>query len=146
MSAVELREITVETVRTICDLEVAPDQRPFVAPNGTSIAEAHYAKHAWWRAIYAGDDPVGFVLLTIEPKKPDVWVWRFMIAAPHPGQGHGVAAMKLVIEHARKQKGAKRLKLSYVPEPGNPAPFYRKLGFAETGDVEGDEVVMQLDL
>lgn len=40
---VTLREITRDTVRRICALEVAPEQRHFVAPNAVSIAEAHGA-------------------------------------------------------------------------------------------------------
>lgn len=34
-----------------------------------------------------------------------------------------------------------------VPEPGGPARFYERLGFAPTGDVDGDgEVIMRLAL
>jgi hypothetical protein len=37
-------------------------QREFVAPVGDSIAEAHFAGDvAWHRAMYAGEEPVGFV-------------------------------------------------------------------------------------
>ncbi len=49
--AIDLREITSETVRTICELEVAVDQRSFVAPNAVSIAEAHFNPGHWMRAI-----------------------------------------------------------------------------------------------
>src|SRR5947209_3030079 len=61
-SAVTLREVTQENVRSICALEVGESQKNFVAPNATSIAEAHYSDKAWFRAIYADDTPVGFVL------------------------------------------------------------------------------------
>ena len=50
-AVVELREITFETVRAICRLEVASSQAGFVAPNAVSIAEAHFAPTAWFRAI-----------------------------------------------------------------------------------------------
>ena len=40
-SAVALREITAESVRAICMLEVAPAQRKQVAPNAFSIAPVH---------------------------------------------------------------------------------------------------------
>ena len=56
---VELREITRETVRDVCKLEVADDQRGFVAPNAISIAEAHYEPKHWLRAIYEDDEPAG---------------------------------------------------------------------------------------
>lgn len=40
-SQVTLREITEDTVRSICNLSAHEHQRGFVAPNGTSIAQAH---------------------------------------------------------------------------------------------------------
>jgi len=33
---------------------------------------------------------------------------------------------------------------SYVPGKGNPGPFYHRLGFIETGEVDDDENVMRL--
>ena len=54
MNEVSLREVTAETVRTVCDLSVAPDQRRFVATNAQSIAEAYFSREAWFRAVYAG--------------------------------------------------------------------------------------------
>jgi hypothetical protein len=56
---VELREITSETVRTICDLAVEEHQRSFVAPNAVSMAEAHFEPKHWMRAIYADGEPAG---------------------------------------------------------------------------------------
>ena len=56
---VELRQITSETIRAICELEVATDQRSFVAPNAVSIAEAHFTPGHWMRAIYADGEPIG---------------------------------------------------------------------------------------
>ena len=66
---VTLREITSETVRRVTDLEVAPEQRGFVAPNAVSIAEAHFAPGHWMRAIYADGQPVGFVLTFDDPSE-----------------------------------------------------------------------------
>ena len=60
---VSLREITADTVRTICALRVTPAQERLVAPNAVSIAQAHFEPAAWFRAIYAGDEPVGFAML-----------------------------------------------------------------------------------
>ena len=56
---VTLREITRETVRDVCRLEVGPGQGQFVASAAVSIAEAHFSPEAWFRAIYAGEVPVG---------------------------------------------------------------------------------------
>lgn len=85
-AGVELREITQDSLRAVLDLAVEPEQEPYVATNARSIAEGHFEPRSWFRAIYAGDDPVGFVMAFRDPPK-EFWVWRFMIDAGHPGQG-----------------------------------------------------------
>jgi diamine N-acetyltransferase len=146
MSEVSLREVTAETVRTVCALSVAPDQRHFVATNAESIAEAYFSPEAWFRAVYAGDAPVGFVMLSDDPAKPEYFLWRFMISAEHQGKGYGRRALELLVEHVKGRPGARELLTSYVPGDGSPVGFYRGLGFEPTGEVEDGEVVMRLRL
>jgi diamine N-acetyltransferase len=67
---ITLRAIDADTVRAICALSVRDDQQGFVAPNAVSIAQAHFSEHAWFRAIHAGEIPVGLVMLHDEPEKP----------------------------------------------------------------------------
>ncbi|NER81295.1 MAG: hypothetical protein F6K42_17360 [Leptolyngbya sp. SIO1D8] len=74
---VSLREITADTVRTITDLDVAPEQAHFVASNAISLAEALFAPEAWYRAIYHGETPVGFVMLYDETLRSQPPVGRF---------------------------------------------------------------------
>lgn len=142
---IELREITRDTVRAICRLEVAPEQRSFVALNSISIAEAHFAPEAWFRAVYAGDEPVGFLMLSLKPEVPEYYLWRFMIAAPFQRRGYGAAALALAIEHVRG-RGAARLETSVVPGDGTPKPFYLGLGFVDTGRIDDGEEVLCLEL
>ncbi|MFO7571257.1 MAG: GNAT family N-acetyltransferase [Gaiellaceae bacterium] len=110
-----LREITSETVRAICKLDVSPDRRGFVAPNAISIAQAHFEPKAWFRAVYAGDEPVGFVMLYEDTAKPEYYLWRCMIGAEHQGKGYGRRGLDLVVEHVRELPGARELVSSFVP-------------------------------
>lgn len=148
MTTVTLREVTGETVHTICRLKVTPEQEQFVAPNAFSIAEAHFAPDAWFRAIYADETPVGFVMLSLRPDAPEhpYYIWRYMIDARYQGQGYGAAAMRQVIDFVRTQPDAKVLYLSYVREPGGPREFYRRCGFEDTGEIHDGEYIMRLDL
>ena len=142
---VTLREVTAETLRAVCRLEVGRDQQGFVAENVFSIAEASFEPKAWYRAVYADEEPVGFVMLEHDPEQQEDHLWRFMIDHRHQGKGHGRAALDLVVEHVRA-RGAKRLLSSYVPGDAGPAEFYRRYGFVETGEVDEDELVIRLDL
>ena len=149
---VSLREVTGETVIAITRLAVDKSQEGFVAPNAISFAQALFAPEAWYRAIYLGDEPAGFVMLYAEslrperPAQPEVGVWRFMIDQRFQGRGIGRAALAHVIAHVRANGVFRKLELSYVPGPGCPEPFYLRLGFQHTGRMDEGEVVLELPL
>ncbi len=145
---VSLREITAETVVQICKLSntLAPAHRRMVAPNGQSIAQAHFEPKAWFRAIYADETPVGFLMLYDDPDEPEYFLWRFMLAAPYQGLGFGRQAITLLLDYVRTRPGACELLTSCGEGEGSPEGFYTCLGFERTGEVEDDEVVLRLPL
>lgn len=145
-ATVSLREITQETVNSILNLHVTKEQEQFVASNAVSIAQAHFSEDAWFRAIYADETPVGFLMLSDQPDKGEYFLWRFMADAQHQGKGYGRCALELLIEHVKTRPNAKELFLSHVPGPGSPEDFYRKLGFEHTGEKTGEELIMKLTL
>ncbi len=145
---VSLREITAETVRDICRLSdtLVPPRKYMVAPNAVSIAQAYFEERAWFRAIYAGEIPVGFVMLYDDAEGQEYFLWRLMIAGPHHGKGFGRRAMELLIDHVRTRPGATELLVSCGQGPGSPEGFYHKLGFERNGKMYGDEVGLRLAL
>ena len=145
-SPVSLREVTAETVRFICRLEVSEEQKHFVAPNAHSIAQAYFEPKAWFRAIYADESPVGFVMLYDDPEEANYFLWRYMVDALYQKLGFGKRAMDLLIEYVRTRPGAHELKLSCHPGEDGPEPFYRKYGFTLNGEWMGDEAVMRIDM
>jgi diamine N-acetyltransferase len=145
-SKITLREITADTVRAICKLSVSEAQTKFVATNALSIAQAYFSKEAWFRAIYADDTPVGFVMLHDNSDKHEYFLWRLMIDNRFQGMSYGRRAMELFIEHVKTRPGAIELYTSVVPAEGGPQPFYEKLGFVLTGEYEDGEAVLRLPL
>ena len=143
---ISLREITAETLRDVLQLAVAPDQTHFVADNAVSIAQAHFAPNAWFRAIYADDTPVGFVMLAIDQEKPEYYIWRLMIDAKHQRRGYGRAALDRVVQFVCTLPAARVLDVSAVPGDGSPVAFYQEYGFELTGEVMEGELVLRLPL
>jgi len=143
-TVITLKEITGDTCWPIFNLDVKDQQSRMVAPNAHSIAEASFSDEAWFRGIYLGDEPVGFVMLAIDKEKSDYFLWRLMIDKRYQQKGYGFQAMEQVIELVRKLPNAKEFQTSYVPGEGSPAPFYYKLGFEETGKVEEGENFLRL--
>ncbi len=110
------------------------------------ISQTHFSEDAWFRAIYADETPVGFLMLSDQPDKGEYYLWRFMVDARYQGQGYGRRTLELLIDHVNTRPNAKELFLSHVPGTGSPEGFYRKLGFEHTGDQTGEELVMKLTL
>ena len=156
-SIVSLREITKDSVRDFCRMEVGPGQDGLVAPNSVSIAQAYFHKEAWFRGIYADDAPVGFAMMEdwsqvegitaeLYAGEPYVALWRFMIDAQYQKYGFGAQALRLLIAHASTRPDAANMLLSFVPKENNPEDFYKRFGFARTGEDDEGELIMKLPL
>lgn len=145
---ISLREITADTVEDICRLTgTLPDyQQKFVASNAFSIAQAYFEPKAWFRAIYADDEPVGFIMLDDDDEAQEYFLWRLMVAGPQQGRGFGRQAIELLLDYVRTRPGATALLTSYVHEYRGPGGFYHQLGFEPTGEILDGETVVKLDL
>jgi diamine N-acetyltransferase len=145
--AVRLERVTPDNVRAVCDLRVAPEQKSFVTPNAVSLAEAYVHEQAWCRAVYAGEELVGFVMLHDAATGPGYMLWRLMVDARFQGQGIGRQVVRHVVDYVRSRPGAMALLVGAHRGEGGPAPFYESLGFVATGEViDDDEIVYALPL
>jgi len=141
---VEFREITKDNLIEIIDLKVHDYQEDQVASNAISIAQGNYSEEAWFRGIYKGDEPIGFVMLHLDYEKKEYGVWRFMIDKKHQGKGYGKASMDLIKKVIKElAPDADKIDLSYVPkEKGGADEFYKKVGFEDTGEMLNKEKIM----
>jgi len=145
MTKINLREITADTLRPFLRMKVNPEQDNFVAPNSVSISQAYFNKNAWFRGIYLGDEPVGFVMMEINPAEDVYYVWRYMIGADHQRKGYGKTAMEIVIEFIRSTyPDAKKITLSHVEGNAEGGGLYKDCGFDYTGEIDEGEQVMEL--
>lgn len=147
MPEVTLRELTPDTWAEAVKLQVADEQANYVATNLESIAWSRYEPDLTPVGVYAVDEMVGFILYGKWPEEPHRWgVARIMIDKHHQGKGYGKAAMQAVIDLVRERDPlAIGLKLAYVPGNEVARSMYRSLGFRETGEYMGDELVTALD-
>jgi len=111
-----------------------------------SLTQARFDECAWFRAIYAGKAPVGFVMLVDNDQDEESFLWRFMIAEPYHGRGYGRQAIERLVAYAKTRPGAEELLVSCGQGEGSPEGFYLKLGFKHTGETLGHEVVLRLAL
>ena len=154
MGAVSLREIRDDNRDDVLALHVTPTQERFVGTVAKSLMEAEETPEGkpWYRAIYADDVPVGFVMLSwdVTPDPPRIigpwFLWRLLIDVQYQGRGYGREAVRLVSDILREH-GAAELLTSYGVGEGGPELFYQRLGFRPTGErAEMGEVIVALNL
>ena len=150
---ITLKPVDDHNREAVLDLYVRDDQ-PFIERNKISLEEAAERNEespgtARPFAICADSVPVGFAMFGFDPdgEDPDFryWLWRFMIDENEQGQGYGQAALREIIRYFRAH-GADRIALSVLPENECALHVYRKLGFEETGDMNGGEIILRLML
>lgn len=149
---VTLCEITDANRDAVTVLSAGAAEGRFVASVAKSFKDAAETPEGnpWYRAIYAGDEPVGFVMLswnvTPAPGIFGPWfLWRLLIDERFQGRGYGRETIRLVMDLIRAE-GATELLTSYVPGEDGPERFYAKLGFTPTGDIDDGEIVIRLPL
>jgi GNAT superfamily N-acetyltransferase len=150
-SDVQLREITDDNREAVCALRVRGHQKRFVASVSRSLKDAAAAPKArpWYRAVYCGDEPVGFVMLSWKARKGPYpgrhFLWRLLIDKRHQAGGIGRAVLTQIVDLVRADGGTELL-TSYEPGEGGPWPFYQRFGFQPTGEVDDGEIVLRLPL
>ncbi len=97
--------------------------------------------------MMVSDTVVGFLMLRIDQDRPELpfYLWRLMIGAKFQRHGYGRAAVRLACEEVRRRGGVD-LVTSWVPADDGPEPFYLRLGFVPTGELDEGEVVGRLTL
>lgn len=143
-AVVTLRPITKDTLYEVLRLKVAPAQEKFVASNAVSLAQAHFNSYAWYRAIYADDTPVGFMMLYDNPERPEYFLWRLLVDERYQGRGYGSKAVALLVDYVKGRPGVTELLVSHGQGEGNPGPFYSRLGFTYTGEEDDGELIMRM--
>jgi diamine N-acetyltransferase len=154
MPVVSLREITEDNRAAVEALAVTEEQSQYVASVAESLVEAAQLPDAkpWYRAVYADDEPVGFVMISdgITVDNPEYvgpyYLWRLLVDHRFQGRGYGTATLDLVVEHVRKRPDARVLLVSHVVGPTSPVTFYQQYGFRLTGEVHDGEPILEFDV
>ena len=144
MARVTLEPIDEENHKALRALRVHPRQENFVATVEASLADAYVYPDAEFRGVFAGDEPVGYVM--IFPFDRDglrvVNIVRLMIAAPHQGRGLGRAALETTLAWIRGlTPDVDLIRISVVPENEVALGLYLSFGF-ETKGMEDGEVAL----
>ena len=147
---IELVELSGELLQQCLALQVADDQRQYIASNAESWKTAKENEKVARPFAICGDGKViGFTMFAFEEDYEDpndrTWLWRFMIDEASQGKGYGTAALRVIIQYFREH-GANNIRLSTKETNTRALALYRRAGFRDTGERNGEEIVLQLYL
>ena len=151
---IKLQPVSAENWRTLIQLKVREDQSHFVASNLHSIAEAQFGfdDEGHWNSypfgVYHNEEPVGFLMYAANSahSKIQVFVMRLMVDEKFQGQGFGRRALELALEKFRADQELRVVAISYSPDNVGAKKLYADLGFKETGEMAGEELLATLNL
>ena len=158
----ELKKINRNNIGEILKLEVFDNQKSFVATNNISIIEAYIAiienNDVFTFGIYKDDTPIGFLMVGFDVYSDDESapriargnynIWRIMIDKKFQGRGFGKKAMDLALEFINTFPcgTAKYCWLSYESDNDIARQLYKSVGFVETDEKDGEEIVAIMKL
>jgi len=147
---IELVGLSEDNMKQCFDLKVASEQMQYIASNLDSWETAkENEKVARPFAICCDGKIVGFSMFAFDEDYQDpndrYWLWRFMIDERFQGKGYGTEALKVIIQYY-KDYGANNIRLSTKETNTHALSMYRKAGFHDTGEMNDEEIVLQMDL
>jgi diamine N-acetyltransferase len=136
-----LEPIDASNWRAVSKLEVSLEQREFVADPKFYLSLCAYDPPLWNPlAILANGVVIGFLMWAIDPSDGSAWLGGITVDRGHQGKGYGARAVKAVMTMLADHQ-VLHFALSYHPTNLLAARLYSRLGFVETSELEGDEVV-----
>jgi diamine N-acetyltransferase len=137
--------VDADTWRAVAALEVTEAQRAYVAEPAHYLALCAYGGLWHPLAVRLGGEVIGFLMWAVDPDDGSCWLGGIVIDRRHQRLGHGRRAIEAALAMLADEGGHRRFALSYRPD--NPARrLYLVIGFEETGETEGDEVVARMTL
>ncbi len=142
---VTLRPVGRDNWREVAGLTVAEAQRAFVAEPCHYLALCAYGGDWQPLAVYLDERVIGFLMWAVDEADNSCWLGGILIDRHYQRRGYGRQAIRAAMRMLAEEHGFRRFALSYLPDNGA-KHLYHELGFIETNEREGDEVVARLSL
>lgn len=143
---IRLEEINPDNWRL--GLHVKESQKEYVSDEMCLLARAYAYRKYRSRAvvIYNDDTAVGMALYYDCDDLNAYDFSQFFIDRHYQGKGYGFAAVKYILDEMRKDGKFKKVVLCFIEENHAARSLYEKCGFHLTGESDGNEIIMELNL
>ena len=129
-------------------LHVNESQKGYVSDEMGLLARAYAYREHRSRAvvIYNDSTAVGMALYYDCDDLNTYDLSQFFIDEHYQGKGYGFAATERILDEMRKDGKFKKVTLCYIKGNQSARLLFEKCGFRHTGEVDDDEIIMEMDL
>ena len=129
-------------------LKVAKEQENYVSSDFRMLARAYAYREYRSRAfvIYNGATPVGMAMYYDCDELNAYDFSQLFIDERYQGNGYGYAAAAQIVDRMKADGKFSKIILCYIKGNEAARKLYEKIGFYHTGEVDDDEIIMQMDL
>lgn len=138
-------ELTADNVEEVLAVSPSPEQLRHVNPVAWYVARSAYQRV--WRPVglaTADGAVVGFAEWAYDDSDGTYGLGGIVIDHPQQGRGLGRAALDALVAHLRAQPVPGDIVLTVHADNERARGLYERYGFAATGEVIDDELVMVL--
>lgn len=147
-----LGELRIAPIRDDWDLWYAtvecrlkPGQEEYVNSAGFSIGRAWlHPDRNLPCIIWNGDTRIGYICLRYWPRETPNTDWSYYLDAQQQGMGYGRAAAQIAVNILKTALPEIPIKLSVEQNNEKGQNLYASLGFVHNGEMDGDDMVMEL--
>ena len=147
MNSIHLEKIDENNFLQAFGLKLSEGQDKFVSHPIRSLAQAYvYRDQCTPFGIFCGETMVGYLMVIYDYDLAEYDIWHMMIDKDRQGLGYGTAALQRCLEYIAKKRfgDSDRVVLTCHRENGAALALYRKLGFAETGNADDEEIELAM--
>lgn len=149
MKNVKLVKIDESNFLDAFQLKVKKEQEKYVSSPIRSLAQAYvYYTQCTPFGIYADDLMIGYVMVVYDFDLSEYNIWHMMIDYNHQGKGYGQYALDKCLKYIMTKPfgSASTVVLTCNKENMPALHLYKKYGFTETGNNDGDEIELSLTI
>lgn len=146
---VTLKKISYEHFHQVIDLELEKEQEANLPSNIYSLAESSFSSSFHPRAIWRGEQIVGFTMyqyVEAQTECQECIIWRFMIDRRYQNHGIGKAAMALLMEEIKAIDQCRVIEIYYDEKNVAAKKLYSQYGFKVVGKRDDGDVIAEVAL
>ncbi|WBW96353.1 GNAT family N-acetyltransferase [Oceanirhabdus sp. W0125-5] len=143
---ISLENVTLDNWNECINLKLYDEEKVFICPNVYSIAEAQFYPKAVSKAIYDGEQMIGYTMFGEDEDNPNLFfIDRLMISKDYRSKGYAFETIQLIIKEALKN-GFNLIGTSIDLKNDKMQSLVKKVGFYTKNELDDGEIIFYYEI